>query len=386
MRSPIVFIPQTPDFGGAEKHLIELVRALDPSRESIIWYHPVDFYSPFLRDRPNVRVLARPARITRASVWSFWLSLVRLRPAVVVFVKGVYDAHPWYAYLAVRLSGARRFVVIEQLIANPAPPDAPGSGAAARLRRVFGWRARHLLARRLQGRLADVTVCVSEAVRQRLVTEYRYPAEKAVTIYNGVDLGAFGRGNHTGADSLAARADSSDRPVTLVCVARLSPVKRIDLLLDALALISEVYRPWRCLIVGGGRLEADLRARAEKLGLSAAVHFTGHVEEVRPYLESADVCVLSSEKEGLPLSLVEAMAYGLPCVVTDVGGNREIVLHRRTGLLVEFGSPEALARAIEYLLGHPEERKRMGEEALKHVRAHFDSSRMLERFKRLLTP
>jgi len=382
MSAPVVFIPQTPDFGGAEKHLIEVARALDPSRESVIWYYPIDFYSAFLQDRPNVKTLARPGKISLRTVWGFWAGLVRLRPSVVVFVKGVFNAYPWYAYLAARYSGAGRLIAIEHLIADSPPPPDARTGIIGRLCRAVGWRARFLLGKRLQGRLADLTVCVSDAVRQRLVMEYKYPAAKTVTLYCGIDLKGF-----TPAEGAPdGRSPSAPGgPVRLVCVARLSPVKRIDLLLEALAMLPAAGPAWKCTIVGGGRLEGDLRAKSEALGLAAAVQFTGHVEDVRPYLEKADVCVLSSEKEGLPLSLVEAMAFGLPCVVTDVGGNREIVLHRKTGLLVEFGSPEALASAIEDLLAHPEERQRMGEEARKYVHQRFDASRSLQRYRELLT-
>jgi glycosyltransferase involved in cell wall biosynthesis len=172
--------------------------------------------------------------------------------------------------------------------------------------------------------------------------------------------------------------------VRLICVARLSPVKRIDLLLEALALLPAAGPAWKCTIVGGGRLEAELRHQADALGLTSRVEFSGQVSDVRPFLQSADLCVLSSEKEGLPLSLIEAMAFGLPCVVTDVGGNREIVLHQKTGLLVEFGSPKALSSAIEHLLAHPEERRRMGEEARKLVHERFDASMSLQRYRELL--
>ena len=112
--------------------------------------------------------------------------------------------------------------------------------------------------------------------------------------------------------------------------------------------------------------------------------FTGHVSDVRSYLEVADLFILSSDKEGLPLSLGEAMAYGIPCIATDVGGNKEIVSHGQTGLLVKSGSPEQLAIAIEYLLAHPEERCRMGINALRRVREHFNIEDSMRQLKRVL--
>ena len=77
------------------------------------------------------------------------------------------------------------------------------------------------------------------------------------------------------------------------------------------------------------------------VGLMQTVLFGGYVGDVCSYLEMADVFVLSSDKEGLPLALGEAMAYGIPCVVTDAGGNREIMVHGETGYIVKSGSPSS---------------------------------------------
>jgi glycosyltransferase involved in cell wall biosynthesis len=111
--------------------------------------------------------------------------------------------------------------------------------------------------------------------------------------------------------------------------------------LEALALVSRKHRRCRCLIVGRGPLEDELRAKSRELGLSESVRFLGFSEDVRPYLETADVYVSASEKEGLPLALVEAMACGLPTVVTDISGHSEAVLQGRTGFLVPPSSVDA---------------------------------------------
>lgn len=384
MTAPIVFVPHSPHFGGAEKHLIELVRSICRTQACAIWYDPIDFYSARLQDRPEIAVRLRPYRISHRTVLRFWLDLVKLRPRVVVFVKGIADIYPWSAYLAARLSGTDRVLAIEQLIADPAPAVVTETGVRGWIRRVCGWRARYMWAKWLQGQLAHVTVAVSEAVRRRLIEEYGYPADKTMTIYNGVELSAFA-GPETSPPRIASFGRDSDRrPFSIVCVARLSPVKRIDLLLEALALLAQRHHSWVCRVVGGGPLEAELRAKAQALGLNLKVEFTGYVDDVRSYLQAADLAVLPSEKEGLPLSLVEAMACGLPCVVTDVGGNREIVLEGRTGLLVEFGSPTRLAEAIAFMLEKPAERRRMGHEAKKFVYERFDMKQMINSYRAIL--
>ena len=172
-------------------------------------------------------------------------------------------------------------------------------------------------------------------------------------------------------------------PIVL-CISNLNAQKRIDVLLDAFRIVSKNHSRARCVILGSGQLESELRRKTAGLDLVGNVIFAGHVGDVRPYLEVADLFVLSSDKEGLPLSLGEAMAYSIPCIATDVGGNKEIVSHGQTGLLVKPGSPEQLAEAIEYLLGHPEERCRMGANSLRRVQEHFNIEDSMRRLKRVL--
>ena len=386
MKTRIVFVSHSPYFGGAEKQLIELVRSLGRQQDCVIWYDPVDFYSQMFHDRPNTQVLLRPYRLNHQTVFKFWLGLINLKPRVVVFSKGIADIYPWSVYLAARLCGAERVIAIEQLIADPAPPPTAECGLKGLVLRLFGWRTRYMFGKQLQAHFVDVTVAVSEAVRDRLVGEYDYPAGKTITIYNGVDLTFFKKGRVFNESRLDGEALQPDKRVQIICIARLSPVKRIDVLLDSLALLANSRTDWTCTIIGGGPLETELKEKTQALGLSSRVRFTGHVQDVHSYMGTADLAVLSSDKEGLPLSLVEAMACGLPCVVTDVGGNREIVKNGTTGLVVEAGSPKQLADGIAYLLDHAEEREKMGQAAQCLAYERFDLSRMIDEYKTLLLP
>ena len=376
-RRRLVFIYHSPHFGGAEKHLIELTRALSGRDDCVIWFDPTDFYTEPLGPRSQVQVLPRSYRICHRTVLKFWWDLRKLKPDVVVLVKGIADIYPWSTYAAASAVGAKRVVAIEQLIAEPPPQAVEARGWKGVLRAACGWRARYMWGKRLQGLLIDKTVAVSESVRQRLVEEYHFPAESVTTIYNGIDLAQF--------RDCRADAGKDGAVVNIVCVARLSPVKRIDLLLESLARLLAHPVPWVCRIVGGGAMEIELREMARELGLANRVEFVGHVKDVRPFLEQAQLAVLSSEKEGLPLSLGEIMGCGIPCVATDVGGNREIVVHGRTGLLVEFGSPAKLAEAIAFMLSKPAERRKMGEEAKRFVHDRFDAGRMIDAYQSVLS-
>lgn len=239
-----------------------------------------------------------------------------------------------------------------------------------------------MAAKRWQGTMADTTICVSEAVRRRLVDEYGYPASRTITIRNGIDCRRY-QPREPSLDILAS-GPSRVSPVTIVCAARLSSAKRIDVLLEALSMLRADSVLWRCQILGAGPLEAELRARANQLGLSELVTFVGYVEDVRPHLRQADLFVLSSDKEGLPLALLEAMACGLPAIVTEVGGTGEVVVQNETGLLVRRGDAEGLARGIRQLLGNAGSREKMGLAARRRIHEHFEIEQAMQRLQSVI--
>jgi len=157
-----------------------------------------------------------------------------------------------------------------------------------------------------------------------------------------------------------------------VCVARLSEQKRIDLLLLAVARALRNGVCCRCIIVGDDPLREELEEQALALGLSGHVFFEGFREDVRPYLQAGTAFVLTSRREGMPFSILEAMACGLPCIVTRVGGNSEVVTHGINGLVVSPGSVDEVADAISYLATHPQERAEMSRMARSRVHEEFN--------------
>src|SRR5437870_2836367 len=186
----ILFVTHTPEFGGAEKHLIELIRRIDESVGCDILCYGEDFYSQALHERANLGVFRESAG-RPVTLRGYWATFRRHPCQEAVFIKGIADIYPWVAYLAAYLSGARRVVVIEHLIGDPSPPPLAGHGPMALLRRLMGWRTRYMLIKWLEGRLVDATICVSEAIRRRLLEEYRYSPDKTLTIHNGVDCKHF---------------------------------------------------------------------------------------------------------------------------------------------------------------------------------------------------
>jgi glycosyltransferase involved in cell wall biosynthesis len=374
----VVFLTKAYKWGGTEKHLEELIVRLDYSRvEPVILCFGRDVYTDNIKKKRGLELEIRNGA-QKSSFFAYWLSIVKTRPDIIVFVNGILGAFPWQAYVAARCTLTRKIFAIEQLIAEPAPLRNTGKGFLNTLRRLIGWTARCMLKHKIQAVVCDRIIGVSKAVCQRLINEYEFPDRKLVTIWNGVDLKYFGLFSN-GKRSLNGDSHGESSRHNLLCVARLSPEKNLDLLLEAMCKVLIEQPSTQCTIIGDGPLKTALIARACTLGICASVHFTGHVEEVRPYYEAADVFVLSSSKEGLPLSISEAMAFGLPCIATDVGGNAEIIAHGETGLIVDPGNSDQLARAILYLLQNAELRHQMGQNGKLRVQQYFDINRNMAR-------
>jgi glycosyltransferase involved in cell wall biosynthesis len=191
---------------------------------------------------------------------------------------------------------------------------------------------------------------------------------KVVVLHNGIDLERFG---------LAGAAPEGPA----VLVARLAPEKDIATLLHAAQRIVCQRPDFRLEIAGDGPCRADLEALRDRLGLCAQVRFLGPVREVAELLARARLFVLSSVTEGISLTLLEAMARGLPVVATAVGGNPEVVATGETGLLVPPRDPAALAEAVLSLWSQPGTIARLGTAGRRRVEAHFDVRRMVAAYE-----
>jgi L-malate glycosyltransferase len=175
-----------------------------------------------------------------------------------------------------------------------------------------------------------------------------------------------------------------DGPLSdLVFVGRLAPIKRVDLLLEIVARVRTALPMVRATVVGDGALRESLEERARELGLGEHVVFAGHQRDVSPWLAAARVFVLTSESESLSLALVEAMRYGLPAVVSQVGDLGDVVEHGVNGYLVAERTPEAFADRIMDLLRDPERRRQFGAAARTAAR-RFELSVAVSRWNEIL--
>ena len=219
----------------------------------------------------------------------------------------------------------------------------------------------------------DRFVAINETIVDELV-EVGVSPDRIVSFGNGVEI-----------DRIEPRDDYNlSGPPRLVYVGRLHQQKGLDVLLRAMRLLSDdPDRTLRLRLVGDGPARGDLTALAERLGLNERVTFCGQSDQVMEELAAADVFVLPSRAEGLSNALLEAMAAGLPAVVSDVPGNVDVVEHERNGLLFRAEDPQALADCLAALLDQEDLRRRLGREARQTVEARFSLASIAQRYVRL---
>jgi glycosyltransferase involved in cell wall biosynthesis len=218
---------------------------------------------------------------------------------------------------------------------------------------------------RLIGPLASKVITVSEFDRRfgleaRLVAEHR-----VVTVHNGMpDV------------SPDLRADPSRSPPRMVMVARFEPQKDHATLIRALAGLQTLQ--WTMDLIGDGPLRSQMESLARELGLDGRIQFLGQRNDVAQLLARAQVSLLVSNWEGLPLSILESMRAGLPVVASSVGGVGESIRDQETGYLVPRGDVDLLRDRVERLVTNPELRGRMGAGGRRHYEQHFTLDQMVK--------
>jgi glycosyltransferase involved in cell wall biosynthesis len=244
--------------------------------------------------------------------------------------------------------------------------------------------AKHVLGYWLINKLVDQVQAVSEQVRDFCIKSDGLSPQKVVTLYNGVELERFAAVNGL-VDLRTELRLEPDAPV-ITTVANIRPVKGIDILIRAAAIVCSEFPRARFLIVGQvlDRPHFDqLRGLVERLHIADNIIFLGKSEKVLPLLKLSTLFCLLSRSEGFSNAILEAMATGLPCVVTAVGGNPEAIEDDRSGFLVESEDAETAADRILALLRHPERARRMGEVGRQTIASKFTSEMMVDGWAKL---
>jgi sugar transferase (PEP-CTERM/EpsH1 system associated) len=238
--------------------------------------------------------------------------------------------------------------------------------------RVTGWSSKVI--NNVASRLTHQVVAVSADAAEVARTFDGIPERKLCVVPNGIDLERFARHETT----------TQRGRFRLIHVARLDdPVKDQSMLLRAARLVADVSPEFELDIVGDGPSRPHLEALCDELCLRPHVRFLGFRHDIDALLQQADLFVLSSVTEGLSISLLEAMAAGLPIVATDVGGNSELVTRGVTGVLVPSRDPRLFAEAILEMLKDPTRAAQMGTAGRRRVEEHFDLRQVAAKYAQI---
>ena len=380
---PILYVINSLDIGGAERHLARVVERLDRDEwapaiytiirrgtmADVVERSGVPVYSPAIPDFLQGRnTLSRAAHVGLAMVQLTW-HMMRFKPRLVHF-----------------------FLPMSYLIGLPATFLAHGLTAfrGSLPLRVMSRRSLSLYQRDrpILGRLehllhtgCSAVVGNSRAVVAELEAE-GVNSERLKLIYNGIEVPPA---PPAAVPSLRAALSVPADAVVITQVANLISYKGHADLLQAFAKVqaavaSEVML---CLVGRDEGIGPQLADQARSLGIEAKVKWMGERGDVMEILAASDVGVLSSHQEGFSNAILEGMAAGLPMVVTQVGGNPEAVLHEQTGFVVAPRNPEGLAQALVRLIVDPDLRQRLGRAGRDRVETHFSLEGCVEEYERL---
>jgi len=373
-RKTVLFVDHATALGGAEHSLLLLLKHLDRTR---VQAHLAAAEGPLARRARALGIPVHPA------------PLPRLRGSPTWFWDGMQGV--------MSLARLAREVGADVLYGNTVRASVYTAAAARLVRRDFIWHMRDFWLSETEPRFVTVdrwgkrALCAAatHVIANSRATAQHLPCPGRVTvIYNGVELSLY----DPRMDGLPFRqAHSIPRDAAVVgMVGRLRPWKGQKVFLRVLAAVQATHPDVWGVIVGGtpfGVEDAypqELRALAHTLGVADRVVFTGHLEDVRPALAAMDLLVHPGDPEPFGRVVIEAMAMARPVVAFAQGALPEILRHGQTGFLVQPGDEEEMVAHILRLLRNPEQARRMGEEARRHVEARFTAERTAREVEALL--
>jgi len=295
-----------------------------------------------------------------------------LRDIIVRHDINLIHAHDYktdlFAYLLRRWLGRRRFTLL-----STAHAWVMLGPRGALYRRLDLWLMRRF----------DHLIAVSHATGNEMVAA-GVPPQLISVIHNAIDTEEWAPGAIR--PTLRAELGIPHDSLVLGYVGRIMPEKDLETWLRAAAVVARQYPEAQFVLVGEGRdasTLSQLQRLATDLGIAERVYFPGYRAQLLPVYAAFDLFVLTSRREGLPNSVLEAMAMGLPVVTTDVAGTKELVLHEQTGFVLPQGDVAGLAQAMTTLAGNAQWRQAMGLAGRKRVEQEFSFTGRLQRIETL---
>lgn len=346
--------------GGGETNLLKVVELMPPEliRCSIATFR----IKPEIRQSIPVPVYVFPwKRFFHLDAWKAVIALRKLiRTEKVDIVQTYFETSNLWGGLVAKLSGAL-------LLSS---------------RRDMGIlrKSRYALAYRIVNRLSDRVLAVSEEVKRFCIDADRIDPNKVSVVYNGVDFKQIAAENSD--DNPFADADWAGASHVITCLANIRRVKGIDTLIQTAQRVCREL-PDAVFVIAGSLYERDyseeMQSMIRRLGLEKNVKLLGFVGDPVPLLKMSDAFCLLSRSEGFCNALLEAMACGVPSVVTRVGGNPEAITDGENGFLVPVEDDAIAAERLLTLLRDPEQGARIGESGRKSVQTRFSAEGMIQK-------
>jgi glycosyltransferase involved in cell wall biosynthesis len=360
----VFFFTDSEAFGGAEQALVTLIGELDRERWSpTLVHHPAPGLDPLLEATRAMgvgtwSVHAMPEGLRGASRIPRFAAALRRRAPAVFHAQQTWQRSCKYGLVAARLARVPVTISTVQLYV-----DLERERHAQRQRRLLSWSV-------------DRFIAVSAHVRERLERDLGLPSHKIEVIHNAIDAAAVRRPPDP---ALRAKLNGGSHHPLVLVPARLDPQKGHRHLLEAAGEVPDAT----FVLAGDGPERQGLGDLARSLGVENRVVFLGYRSDVPALLAACDLVVLPSLYEGLPLSLLEAMAAGKPVIASRIGGIDELVADGENGLLVPPADPHALAAAIRGLLDDPDHARRLAGMGREVVERRFSSAAMAAEISRI---
>jgi glycosyltransferase involved in cell wall biosynthesis len=265
-------------------------------------------------------------------------------------------------------------------------PVAWLAGVSVRIATNHGWTKKDLPAKRIAHNLLlkmgvfDILIAVTDGLRTQSIRE-GIRSELVATIPNGIPLSPLEKRD---AGRFLKDLKIPMGYIFLLSVGRLVHEKAYEVLIRALDLVVREYPDVMLAIAGSGVLRAELQGLIDALHLNDKILLLGDRPDVADLMTHADIFVMSSRSEGMPMALLEAMGSGLPVIATQVGGLGEVVEDHSQGILVPAEDPQNLAKAILELLRDPALRKSMGRNARRRIEERYTTERMCRQYEKLI--
>lgn len=371
-----------PSIGGAQTHTLRACQQLQQLGVPVLVvtrYHPGLARYEEIDGVPTYRV-GLPSKLKALAAISYiwgalWVLFSQRRRYSVL------HCHQMVSPMTIGIMA--RLLLRKPVVINPHRSGPIGDVGILTLRRPVTGRLRFAAARRWGDAFISIAREIHDELRGVGIAE-----DKIWDISNGVSLEHF---KPLTSEERATLRETLSLPAgrLVVFTGRLSHAKGLDVLLDAWPQVVAAVPDAQLVLVGAGTIQPDLEAQAQARGVANQVHFIGGRSDVAPYLQAADSFVLPSRTEGLPVSLLEAMACALPCVATTVGGNVEVLSDGVSGRLVPSEDVGALAQAMIESLTDPAAAG-WAEQARQHIIRHRSlravAERYIEMYTALVTP